>query len=95
MTEAGAIQMLPLPRRPDTLKATIAAHRKDLGYLCKLGGEFLALDTRPMLVVGDYVTRVGESPIPEQLRQMIADEKAQIVKLESELAESVRRYRPY
>jgi hypothetical protein len=50
--------------------------------LCNEAGKFLALDARPMIISGDTVERIGPDPIPPALRQLIAEEKAEIIRLE-------------
>ena len=66
---------------PERLEAEISERRQTVFQLCKEAGKFLALDTRPMIISPDGVERLGPSPVPPALMNLIADEKAEVERL--------------
>ena len=69
----------------------LESQRKFVTHLRDLAAEFMALDVRPLLIHEHTVERIGPSPIPSELQDMLSTESAKLGALEYEFHTRRRR----
>lgn len=93
--ESTAIAQLPRNRSVETIHATMEGERQFLNYMLRIACDYLDVDIRPIIFDGHMSQRGGPSPVPDELSEEIASQKAKIAVLECELHDAYQRERHY
>jgi hypothetical protein len=89
----NAMAQIKMPRSVESVDATLQGERRFLDDLVRLSCEFHDCDTRPLIIYDGHIAeRVGPSPVPDTLTDMIIEQKSKIAHLEVELHEASARY---